>query len=186
MSAAAIEGIERRTIRPRRLSVKPERKSFVRTESRSVRAKRIAKTSLFWTFIASTVLIVAGAVASIFFYNHYSAIVERRVNAGFWQTRAGMYAAPYQLKKNQQATPDTVIGLLRRAVYIEGNAEANVWSGSFERTGNNFKITTSNAYSLEPETTVIGFSGGRIDEIRGDGIAQDTYQNEAEMLSGRS
>src|SRR5688572_4409247 len=126
MSAAAIEGIERRTVRPRRLSVKPERKSSVQTESRSVRAKRIAKTSLFWTSIVSAVLIVVAAISSVCCYDHYSSIVERRVNAGFWQTRGGMYAAPYQLKENQQATPDTVVELLRRAGYLEGNAEGNV------------------------------------------------------------
>jgi penicillin-binding protein 1B len=162
------------------------KKVFTQTETRSQRYRRVARTTFIWTSAFAAIAVAAVAVASFFFYNHYAAIVEKRVNAGFWQTRAGIYAAPYQIRKDQQASPDTIVELLRRAGYIEGNAEGNTWSGSFERTGNQLDITTSNAYNLDLETTTIKFTGNKIYEIRHNGVLQDNYQIEPEMLTGRS
>jgi penicillin-binding protein 1B len=108
------------------------------------------------------------------------------VNAGFWQTRAGLYAAPYQLRKDQTATPETIVDLLRRAGYIEGQADGNTWTGSFQRGADTLEITTNNSYSFEPETTTIKFAKNRIDEIRHNGVLQENYKVEAEMLTGRS
>ncbi|MEO8573089.1 MAG: PBP1A family penicillin-binding protein [Pyrinomonadaceae bacterium] len=187
MSAIVLGGIQsRRTskrIRPRPIA----QKVFVAPpESRAVRYRRVARKAFFWSSILAVIVFVIGAVASVLFYNHYASIVEKRVNAGFWQTRAGMYAAPYQIRKDQQASPDTIVELLRRAGYIEGNPQGNTWSGSFERTGNNLEITTSDAYNLDLETTTIKFTGNKIYEIRQNGVLADNYQIEPEMLSGRS
>lgn len=165
---------------------RPKRAAFIKSETPRERVRYALRNSLKWAFTISALLIIASAVTSIFIYRHYASIVERRVNAGFWQTRAGMYAAPFQIRKDQQASPENLVDLLRRAGYIEGNADGNVWTGSFNRDGNEIEIRTSNDYNLEPETTTIRFDKNRISEIRHSGVLQDNYQIEAEMLSGRS
>ena len=180
MAAIPADGIGHRRIRPY------QTKAFAQVETRAQRIRRVATKALIWTSAVGAVLVVAATVASILFYNHYAAIVERRVDAGFWQTRAGMYAAPYQIRKDQQATPDAIVDQLRRAGYIEGTQEGTVWNGSYETTKTGLKITTSNAYSLEPEITNINFAGNRIKQIEHNGANADTYQIEPEMLSGRS
>ena len=181
MAAALADGI-----RPRR-RIKPyESKSFVAVETRAQRARRVAKKAFIWTSVLGAILMIVAAVASVLFYNHYASIVERRVNAGFWQTRAGIYAAPYQIRKDQQATPDAIVEQLRRAGYVEGENDGTVWNGAFEKTSTGLKITTSNAYSLEPEITNINFAGNRIKQIDHNGAKADSYQIEPEMLSGRS
>lgn len=169
-----------------RLKDRLRKRAFIRTETPRERARRVIRKSIIWGGVVSAILLITGVVASVLFYNHYSEIVERRVSAGFWQTRAGMYAAPYQIRKGQTANPETLIELLRRAGYVEGNAEGNVWSGSFQKTKDELEITTWNSYNLEPQTTDIKFAGGKIDEIRFNGVLQDHYQIEPEMLSGRS
>lgn len=162
---------------------RPRKIAFIRTVSQRERVAKTLRKAIIWGSTITAGLIIVSAIASVFFYSHYSDIVERRVNAGFWQTRAGMYAAPYKIAKGQHVAPDTVIDLLRRAGYIEGGA---AWTGSFERNGNELSITTSNAYSLEPETTVIKFDGRRVAEIRQNGVLADAYEIESEMLTGRS
>ena len=180
MAAIPADGIGHRRIRPYKT------KAVAVVETRAQRIRRVTTKTLIWTSAVGAVLMVAAAVASILSYNHYAAIVERRVDAGFWQTRAGMYAAPYQIRKDQQATPDAIVEQLRRAGYIEGTQEGTVWNGSYETTKTGLKITTSNAYSLEPEITNINFAGNRIKQIEQNGANADTYQIEPEMLSGRS
>ena len=161
-------------------------RAFIRTQTTGEQFQKALWRSFIWGSAISIVLTVAAVVGAAYFYNHYSSIVEKRVNAGFWQTRAGMYAAPYQIRKGQTTRPDYVVDLLRRAGYIEGVADGNVWTGSFQRTNNELTITTSNAFDLEPETTTIRYAGNRIEEIRHNGVLQDDYQIEAEMLAGRS
>ena len=146
------------------------KRAFVRETTRRERLLTIARTWAIWSTGISALLIVVAAIAGTLFYFHYESIVERRVNAGFWQTRAGMYAAPYQIQKDQQASPETVVDLLRRAGYIEGHANGTVWSGSFERSGDVVNITTSNAYDLEPVATTIKFAGNKVNEIRHNGV----------------
>src|SRR5688572_28517430 len=141
---------------------KPARRAFIREITHRERFQTILWKTAIGGIGISALLIVVAAIAGTLFYFHYSSIVERRVNAGFWQTRAGMYAAPYQIQKDQQASPETVVDLLRRAGYIEGHADGTVWSGSFERSGDVVNITTSNAYNLEPEATTIKFSGNKV------------------------
>ena len=181
MAVLVSDGIERRRrIKPYKATV------FAPVEPRAQRIKRIATKTIVWTSVIGAILLVAAGIASILFYNHYAAIVERRVDAGFWQTRAGMYAAPYQIRKDQQATPDAIVEQLRRAGYVEGDNNGTVWNGSFEKTDTGLKITNSNAYSLEPEITNINFAGNRVKQIEQNGAKADTYQIEPEMLSGRS
>ena len=181
MAVLLADGIgSRRRVKPYKATV------FAPVETRAHRIKRIATKTIIWTSVVGTILVLAAGIASILFYNHYAAIVEKRVNSGFWQTRAGMYAAPYQIRKDQQATPDAIVEQLRRAGYIEGTTEGTVWNGSYEKTDGGLKITTSNAYNLEPEITDINFAGNRIKQIEHNGAKSDTYQIEPEMLSGRS
>ena len=170
----------------RRRVRRPIRKVFISEGPSPNRVRDIVRRSIFWTATTTAALIVVGAIASVFFYNHYASIVEKRVNAGFWETRAGMYAAPYQIRKGQPATPEAIIELLRHAGYLEGEADASVWSGSYERIERGLKITTSNSYNLEPETTTIRFADGKVDEIRHNDVLHDAYEIEPEMLSGRS
>src|SRR5688572_25065801 len=114
--AAVFEGIQRKRV------TKPRRVVFAQQEKATRDVRGFVRRALIGTGVIAAIMLVASTIASVFFYNHYSAIVERRVNAGFWQTRAGMYAAPYQIRKDQQASPETIVELLRRAGYIEGDS----------------------------------------------------------------
>ena len=184
MSATAIGPLENWSAKARK--AKPKTRTFIKTESRREQINKVLRRSLFFGSIAVAVLTVSAIIATTYFYNHYAAVVDKRVNAGFWQTRAGIYAAPFLIRKDQTTTPENFIELLRRAGYVEGEADGNVWTGSFTRTGNEVSITTSNSYNLDPETTTIKFAKNRVDEVRHNGVLQDEYKIEAEMLWGRS
>src|SRR5215510_1215870 len=92
---------------------------YVKTESRKARVLRAAKKTLIYGFIFSIIAAIAGVAGFFHYYNHYSAIVEQRVGSGFWHSRAGIYSAPFVLRKDQKTTLENVVELLRRAGYVE-------------------------------------------------------------------
>lgn len=160
--------------------------TYIRRESVLTRAGRLAGKSLFYGFI---VLIVA-ALVSIFgfyyFYTHYAAAVDQRIDSGFWHTRAGLYAAPYKLRKGQKISQEKVVEQLRRSGYVENTVTDRVWNGSFTAGENEVEIHTNNYYNTGSATAIVKFSGGEIAAITDQQSPLDEFEIHPEMLTGRS
>src|SRR5688572_11579808 len=72
---------------------------YVYKEKTSVRVKKILKSGLLYSSVILAVALIISVFGFIYFYNYYSAIVEKRIASGFWHNRAGIYAAPRTLQK---------------------------------------------------------------------------------------
>jgi penicillin-binding protein 1B len=147
----------------------------------SSRKRKIILRSVL-AFIA--ILIVMGAAFLIHSYNSYSKLVDERLANGYLTSRAGIYAAPRQLRVGQTISRDGLVTLLRRAGYIEKNA-SDVWSGSFTAQASSVEIRprkTSGASG--PAVVTVSFDGNnRIAELTGDALTLDSYQLEPELLT---
>src|SRR5215217_6017138 len=82
---------------------------YVKVESKKTRVLRAAKKTLLYTFLLTLLLTVAGVAGFYYYYNQYSAIVDRRISSGFWHSRAGVYSAPFILRKDQKTTLENVV-----------------------------------------------------------------------------
>src|SRR6185503_7509800 len=122
--------------------------------------------------------IAADAVARS--YRFYSQIIDARLASGYLTSRPGLYAAPRVLQTGQKLSCEKLVAALRRAGYLESKA-SNVWSGSF--TVFDAAIDIRPGRTKEFELVRVSFSGDRIAELRGDGIALDSFTLEPEILS---
>lgn len=159
---------------------------FVRKENRSVRVKRF----LVKGFVYSAFTVLAVAVVSVagyfYFFNHYSQIVRQRVDSGFWHTRAGIYAAPRVLKKDQKISQNEVIELLRRSGYVENASDGGVFNGSFSIKDNFIRVENNNFYGTKTQSANIRFSGNEIAGITNGESPLEEFAIQPELLSGRS
>ena len=109
---------------------------FAQKESAAVRIKRFLVKGFVYSFFTLLAVAVISAIGFFYYYNHYSQIVERRVASGFWHTRAGIYAAPHVLRKDQKISQNDVVEILRRSGYVENDSADDIWNGSFWTDGN--------------------------------------------------
>src|ERR1041384_819922 len=126
------------------------------------------------------VVIGLGALARSYLY--YSQIIDARLASGYLTSRPGLYAAPRILQAGQKLSREKLITALRRAGYLESTA-SDVWSGSFTFAGSAIDIRPGRASKKEFELVRVRFSGDRIGELSGDGIALDSFTLEPEVLS---
>jgi len=159
---------------------------FVKEESKKTRILRIAKKIFIYGFLISLIASVVAVAAFFYNYNYYSAIVERRVNSGFWHSRAGVYSAPFVLKKDQKTTLTNVVELLRRSGYVEGDSADEIWNGNFIVKGDSVEISTKNYASGQVETASIQLKNNKISAITDGKNSLDEYSIESELLTGRS
>jgi penicillin-binding protein 1B len=170
--------------------VKPKKSArvvhFVKEESRKTRILRIAKKALFYGLLISLIAFIVAIAGFFYNYNYYSAIVERRVNSGFWHSRAGVYSAPFVLKKDQKTNLTNVVELLRRSGYVEGNSAEDIWNGNFVVKGETVEISTKNYSTGQVETAAIELKNNRISAITDGKKSLEEYAIESELLTGRS
>lgn len=155
-------------------------------EKALVRFKKHAKTGLLYTLLTLAIVAVLSAFGFFYFYSYYSAIVEQRVASGFWHTRAGIYAAPRTLLKDQKISKDGTVELLRRAGFVENDSPEKVWNGNFTINGNSIEIKTNNYLGTETNTARIEFAGDKIVNISDGNHQLDEYEIQPELLTGRS
>ncbi|HEU4869388.1 MAG TPA: transglycosylase domain-containing protein, partial [Pyrinomonadaceae bacterium] len=115
-------------------------------------------------------------------YRFYSQIIDARLASGYLTSRPGLYAAPRVLQTGQKLSREKLVGVLRRAGYLESKA-SDVWSGSFTVSESTIDIRPGRASKKEYELVRVSFSGDQIAELRGDGIALDSFTLEPEILS---
>ncbi len=127
-------------------------------------------------FIMSLAL---GADALVRSYTYYSQIIDARLASGYLTSRPGLYAAPRVLQAGQKLSPEKLVTILRRAGYMESKA-SDVWSGSFTVDGSTIEIRPGRK---QPEVVRVNFDGNQIAELRGDGMALESFALEPEILS---
>ncbi len=125
-------------------------------------------------------VIVCASDALVRSYNFYSQVVDARLATGYLTSRPGLYAAPRGLQAGQKFSVEKLVTTLRRAGYVESQG-SGVWSGSFTANGSVVEIrpNRSNGARLVRVT----FEGEHIAELRGDGVALESFTLEPEILS---
>lgn len=166
--------------------IRANKSSYIYKEKISVRVTRFIKTAFLYSFIASAAALVIAIFGFFYFYSYYSSIVEKRIASGFWQNRAGIYAAPRTLLVNQKISKDESVDLLRRSGYVEQNSPDGIWNGSFTAGDDSIEIKTYNYLGIKAETANIKFSGNKIVSISNAGNSLEKYDIEPELLTGRS
>lgn len=115
-------------------------------------------------------------------YIYYSQIIDARLATGYMTSRPGLYAAPRVLQPGEKLSRTKLVNALRRAGYVETNA-SNVWSGSFIVNDSTLEIRPGPSTRAKPELVSVTFTGDQIAELRGDGIALESFALEPEILS---
>jgi penicillin-binding protein 1B len=126
----------------------------------------------------------------IYFYVHYSKIVDERLAAGYLTSNAGIYAAPRVLRAGQSISPERLTEILRRAGYVEGEA-SRVWSGRFVKTDGAIDIhprkAGMNVEAVPYDVVRIEYDrAGRIKQISGDSSRLQSYALEPEALTNNA
>ncbi len=181
--------IEITSIREKRRLPRLKRTALAQARERARRAdkRRLILNIIGISFIA---ILCTGLVAFVYLHTSYSKLIDERLAHGYLTSRAGLYAAPRTLRKGQGIGRERLVGMLRRAGYVEageGKASA-VWSGRFTE-GENF-------IEIEPRRSSMTGAGSafdavrveferreRIGKIRGDGAEIDSFTLEPEPLS---
>src|ERR1051325_9497171 len=135
--------------------------------------------------VGSILLVIAFAIgfgALARSYRYYSQIIDARLASGYLTSRPGLYAAPRVLQTGQKLSPEKLVTVLRRVGYLESTA-SDVWSGSFTVKDSAIEIRPGRASKQDFELVRVSFSGDRIGELSGDGIALDSFTLEPEVLS---
>jgi len=114
-------------------------------------------------------------------YTYYSQIIDARLASGYLTSRPGLYAAPRVLQAGQKLSQDKLVKALRRSGYIETSA-SNVWSGSYIVNGSTLEIRPGPSTRTKPERVSVIFVENQIEELRGDGIALESFALEPEIL----
>ena len=116
-------------------------------------------------------------------YLSYSKIVDARLASGYLTSRAGVYAAPRTLRVGQSLTRDTLLGLIRRAGYVETNG-SDVWSGSFSVMEDAVEIRPRQLEKLPNHVVRVEFSDkNQIAMLTSDGASIESYTLEPELLT---
>jgi penicillin-binding protein 1B len=178
-------GLQVKTVKPKKVETK-KAVQFVRTESRKTKLWRAAKKTLFYGSIFSLILTIAAVGAFFYFYNQYSAIVDSRISSGFWHSRAGVYSAPFVLRREQKTSRENIVELLRRAGYVEGAQTDEIWNGNFSVNGETIEINTKNYSTGQTENARIQIKNNRIVSITDGKNSLDEFKIEPELLTGRT
>ena len=142
-----------------------------------LRRRFVRPGTLLLTFVLA---IGAGALARS--YTHYAQIIDARLATGYLTSRPGLYAAPRVLQAGQKSSPEKLVTTLRRAGYLESKA-SDVWSGSFSVSQATVEIRRGRSVRKQPELVSVVFANDEIVELRGDGIAIESFALEPEILS---
>jgi penicillin-binding protein 1B len=136
--------------------------------------------------VAASLLVMLGAAIVFFIYSYvsYSKLVDARLASGYLTSRAGIYAAPRSLRVGQSLSMDGLVGLLRRAGYIESSA-SDVWSGSYHVQASAVEIHPRRTVESDaPSSVLVSFDRQeRIANLSNETGALASYTLEPELLT---
>jgi penicillin-binding protein 1B len=176
--------IEVTSVHERRRLPRLKRAGHIRKQVALVEASRKRKI-IFRSILAAVAILTLTATAFLIHsYISYSKLVDERLANGYLTSRAGIYAAPRELRVGQKLSRDGLVALLRRAGYIEKNA-SDVWSGSFTAQANSVEIRPRRASGQSgPSTVTVSFDkNNSIAQLTGDALSLDSYRLEPELLT---
>jgi penicillin-binding protein 1B len=136
-------------------------------------------------------ILVLGAVIcqSVFgyYYFKYRHAVDDRLQKGFFEETAKIYAAPKELRVGQKLTPQTVAQQLRNAGYSTDGDRSVSRMGTYAENSGSITISPGpQSYHAEQSATVT-FDQGKITKISGDGNqALESYELEPQLITGLS
>lgn len=139
---------------------------------------RTGKTILA-VFLAGFVL-VAGIF--IFYYLKYSRLIEQKLAAGPFANTSMLFAAPRSVAVGEEATPQDVAAILRRAGYTES---PNNRIGHYATTPDEVDVYPGPDSYFRRDEGVLHFQGGKISKIilLADNSVRTEYTLEPELLS---
>ena len=143
---------------------KPQRVSRARLSNffRSPLFKILLSIFLFFFIGASAIL--------LFFYNHYSRIIDRRLSGEIFKNTAQIYAAPYRVYPGQRLVLDDVVLRLQRAGFERADKAGRDDDGGYEVKGNRVTIRPKIGDALRLDfaknslTRIVKDPGGETDE----------------------
>jgi len=90
--------------------------------------------------VAGLLVTIVGVIFAYFWFD-YSDVIDRKLLSGDVFTRnAGIYSAPKTLRDGEEISPDSLVGYLKSAGYIEKSAQADPSRSRFARTENIIEI----------------------------------------------
>src|SRR3989475_12578187 len=143
---------------------KPQRVSRARLSNffRSPLFKILLSIFLYFFIGASAIL--------LFFYNHYSRIIDRRLSGEIFKNTAQIYAAPYRVYPGQRLVLDDVVLRLQRAGFERADKAGRDDDGGYEVKGNRVTIRPKIGDALRLDfaknslTRIVKEAGGETDE----------------------
>ena len=142
------------------------------------RKRRLVRLSAVLFMVA----FAAGADALLRSYVFYSQVIDTRLASGYLTSRPGLYAAPRVLQAGQKLSREKLVTALRRAGYLETQA-SDVWSGSFAVKDSSLEIRPGRSSKRQPQRVEVVFQANEIVQLRGDGVAIESFALEPEILS---
>src|SRR5213593_3201049 len=143
---------------------KPQRVSRARLSNffRSPLFKILLSIFLFFFIGASAIL--------LYYYNHYSRIIDRRLSGEIFKNTAQIYAAPYRVYPGQRLVLDDVVLRLQRAGFERADKAGSDDDGGYEVKGNRVTIRPKIGDALRLDfaknslTKIVKEPGGEADE----------------------
>ena len=116
-------------------------------------------------------------------YKYHSRIIDARLAAGYSHSRAGLYAAPRQIRPGEKISQENLTAALRRAGYVEFPG-GNAWSGNFRVNGPTIEIRPAPARTASYSIVLVRFDESHgISQLLGDGLPVEAFTLEPEILS---
>ena len=131
-------------------------------------------------------LVVCESVFGYYYYQ-YRHVVDERLQKGFFEQTAKIYAAPKELRIGQKLTPHEVAVQLRNAGYSSDGDRDRSRMGTYALNDSSITIQPGpQSYHSEQGATVT-FDDGLVNKISGDGgQALDAYELEPQLITGLS
>jgi penicillin-binding protein 1B len=158
---------------------------------------KVVRASLLKHPVRNIILLVLGGTLLLglvvcesvfgYYYYQYRHVVDERLQKGFFEQTAKIYAAPKELRIGQKLTPQAVALQLRNAGYSSDGDHDRSRMGTYALNDSSISIQPGpQSYHSEQGATVT-FDDGLVSKISGDGgQALDAYELEPQLITGLS
>jgi penicillin-binding protein 1B len=158
---------------------------------------KVVRASLLKHPVRNIILLVLGGTLLLglvvcesvfgYYYYQYRHVVDERLQKGFFEQTAKIYAAPKELRIGQKLTPPAVALQLRNAGYSSDGDRDHSRMGTYALNDSSITIQPGpQSYHSEQGATVT-FNDGLVSKISGDGgQALDAYELEPQLITGLS
>lgn len=128
------------------------------------------------------ILLVAGIVVFVHFYNEYSSLIDARLKGGAYSRAARIFAAPGAVADGDSTTPSELAATLRHAGYSENR---NNPVGSYSVQADSIDIFPGADSYFDQEPATIKFSRGKIVRIVSlrDNTDRPLYELEPQLIT---